>query len=67
MARALRKWLLRNPVSGLPADLFIQLDTQVSERVPGQQRMADGCLTVWNQIEPVLRSRGAKILRARNL
>ncbi|HEY3496018.1 MAG TPA: hypothetical protein VGK73_15075 [Polyangiaceae bacterium] len=67
MARALRKWLLRNPTGGLPADLFIQLDTQAADRVPGQQRMAVGCLSVWNQIEPELIRRGAKILRARNL
>jgi hypothetical protein len=64
MARALRKWLLRNP-TGLPADLFIQLDTQVAERVPGQEAMAVGCRTVWDQIEPELVRRGAKILRAR--
>ena len=67
MARALRKWLVRNPTSGLPADLFIQLDTQVAERAPGQVAMAKGCRTVWDQIEPVLVARGAKILRARNL
>jgi hypothetical protein len=64
MARALRKWLARNP-AGLPADLFIHLDTQVSERVPGQDRMASGCDTVWNQIEPELLRRGARIIRAR--
>lgn len=64
MARALRKWLARNQ-TGLPADLFIQLDTQVTERVKGQQAMADGCQTVWDQIEPELVRRGAKILRAR--
>lgn len=64
MARALRKWLIRNP-TGLPADLFIQLDTQVAERVTGQITMAAGCRTVWDQIEPELVRRGAKILRAR--
>jgi len=64
MARAVRKWLLRNP-TGLPADLFIQLDTKVAERVPGQERMAIGCRTVWDEIEPELVRRGAKILRAR--
>jgi hypothetical protein len=64
MARATRKWLARNP-TGLPADLFIQLDTQVAERVPGQSAMAVGCRTVWDQIEPELVRRGAKILRAR--
>ena len=66
-ARGLRKWLLRNPLGGLPADLFIQLDTQVDTRAPGQEAMAKGCRTVWDEIEPGLVRRGAKILRARNL
>jgi len=66
MARAVRKWLLRNP-KGLPADLFVQLDTQVAERTAGQQSMAVGCRTVWDGIEAELTRRGALILRARNL
>lgn len=63
MARALRKWLLANP-SGVPADLIIQLDTQVAERTPGQSAMAKGCATVWREIAPELRRRGANILEA---
>lgn len=66
-ARGIRKWLLRNPREGLPGDLFIHLDTQVETRAPGQWSMAKGCQTVWNEIEPELGRRGAKILRARNL
>lgn len=63
MARALRKWLLAHP-SGVPADLIIQLDTQVAERTPGQSAMAKGCRTVWREIAPELRRRGVKILEA---
>lgn len=64
MARALRKWLLVHPV-GVPADLIIQLNTQVAERTPGQSAMARGCFTVWNEIKPELLRRGAKILESR--
>jgi len=63
MARALRKWLARNP-TGLPADLFVQLDGHVLDPLPGQRSMGAGCVTVWNEIEPELMRRGAKILRA---
>jgi hypothetical protein len=61
MARALRKWLERNP-EGLPADIIIQLQEPVVERSRGQHVMALGCLTVWNQIKPELEARGARIL-----
>ena len=64
MARALRKWLARNPTGPAPADLVIQLGCQVAERIPGQQRMALGCLTVWEKIKPELLRRGTQILEA---
>jgi len=64
MARALRKWLIKNPV-GVPADLIIHLRHPVCDSVPGQEAMAAGCHTVWEQIEPELIRRGAKILQAR--
>ena len=64
MARALRKWLLTHP-TGTPADLIIQLNTQVAERTPGQSAMAVGCLTVWREILPELTKRGTKILESR--
>lgn len=66
MARALRKWLLTHP-TGVPADLIIQLNTQVAERVPGQSVMARGCFTVWREIQPELTRRGAKILESRTV
>lgn len=63
MARALRKWLVAHPV-GVPADLVVQLHAQVADRSPGQQRMALGCATVWREIVPELRRRGAKIIES---
>ncbi len=60
----MRKWLLIHP-TGVPADLIIQLNTQVAERTPGQHAMAAGCFTVWNEIKPELQRRGAKILESR--
>lgn len=65
MARALRKWLLTHP-TGTPADLIIQLNTQVAERTAGQSAMAAGSFTVWREIQPELTRRGAKILESRN-
>ena len=64
MARALRKWLLRNP-TGVPADLIVVLRHPVDQRIKGQETMAAGCETVWREIEPELRRRGATILQAR--
>lgn len=64
MARALRKWLTRNPL-GVPADLIVVLRMPVDDRIPEQDVMARGVDTVWQQIEPELIRRGAKILRAR--
>jgi hypothetical protein len=64
MARALRKWLTRNP-TGLPADLFIVLRHPVDDRVKGQEVMAAGCETVWREVAPELLRRGATILEAR--
>lgn len=64
MARALRKWLARNP-TGRPADLVINLTLPVADRVPGQETMAAGCETVMREILPELRRRGVTVLQAR--
>lgn len=64
MARALRKWLARNPV-GKPADMIVVLRMPVDERVTGQDVMAAGVETVWQQIEPELIRRGVTILASR--
>jgi hypothetical protein len=60
MPRALRKWLAAHP-TGTPADLIVWLGNPVVARVPGQESMAAGCLTVWKQIRPELFRRGVRI------
>jgi hypothetical protein len=60
MARALRKWLARNP--GKPADIVVNLTLPASDAVPGQESMAAGCETVWRQIMPELVRRGVRVL-----
>lgn len=61
MARAMRKWLARNP-EGSPADLVIHINEPVVERLRGQHLMALGCETVWREIKPELERRGTRIL-----
>lgn len=63
MPRAIRKWLLRNR-EGVPADLVVFLGFPVVARSRGQHVMAMGCETVWNEILPDLRRRGANIIEA---
>jgi hypothetical protein len=63
MARALRKWLARNP-KGVPADLVVNLGGFVVEPIPDQRRMALGCRTVWDAIKPELIRRGTQILES---
>jgi hypothetical protein len=64
ISRALRKWLARNP-TGKPADLIVHLTHPVADRVPGQDAMAAGENTVWEQIKPELMRRGVQILEQR--
>ena len=63
VGRAIRKWLAANP-HGLPADGFMYLSAARVSLTDGQGRMAKGCATVWDEIEPELKKRGA-IIRAR--
>lgn len=60
-ARALRKWLVAN--EGAPCDVVKLLFGPYETLTRGQETMAKGCLTVWNEIEPELRSRGVVIDR----
>lgn len=59
--RALRKWLANNP-TGKPCDQIYWLDKEKVPLTLGQQRMAAGCRTVWNEIKPELIKRGVEIL-----
>jgi hypothetical protein len=61
MPRALRKWLAANP-EGAPADIIIWLNAPVSERVRGQEAMAKGCATVFDEVHAALRERGTRVL-----
>lgn len=60
LGRAIRKHLAAH-AEGLPADHFVWLGTARMELSKGQRAMAAGCLTVWNEILPELRRRGAQI------
>lgn len=60
MARALRKWLQRNPDKPLDADVVWLTKPQTS-LLPGQINMAKGVMTVFNEIRGELEKRGARI------
>ncbi len=47
--RALRKWLERHP-EGKPADVVYWGEIAREPRTPGQEAMAKGCATVWNEV-----------------
>lgn len=59
--RAVRKWLAANP-EGKPADIAIWVNRPVSLRVRGQEAMAKGCETVWDELLPELVVRGVRVL-----
>jgi hypothetical protein len=59
--RALRKWLASRPY-GAPADYILWMNKPVSERVRGQESMAKGCATVWDEVEQAVRDRGTRVL-----
>lgn len=58
--RALRKWLAAHP-EGLPADRFVWLSVPREQQTKGQAACGKGCATVWTEILPELRRRGAQI------
>lgn len=58
--RALRKWLKYND-TGKPVDKVIYLNNPYPKLTKGQQTMAKGCRTVWNEIVPELLKRGVII------
>ena len=62
-ARALRKWLGAHP-TGSPCDAIVYLSVPKVDRTPGQNAMAKGCDTVWNEVRPSLVARGVKIVSA---
>jgi hypothetical protein len=60
-ARALRKWLARNP-TGKPCDTVYYLATPRVELSKGQLTMAKGVHTVWSEIVGELVARGVVIV-----
>ncbi len=60
-ARALRKWLARNP-EGHPDFTVVFLRDNIQVQSPGARAMAKGVETVWREIEPELRRRGVEII-----
>jgi hypothetical protein len=60
VGRALRKWFAAHP-EGAPADLIYWCLAPKVARSRGQITMAKGCLTVWGDIQPLLRARGVEI------
>ncbi len=60
-ARALRKWLARNP-TGKPADVVVHLREPVIETNSGQEAMASGSETVWNEVRSELVMRGVRVI-----
>ena len=63
-ARALRKFLQRNP-DRKPCDVVFRLTRPFVELTPGQESMRKGEETVWREIEPELRRRGVVIKEAK--
>lgn len=63
MARALRKWLARNP-TGAPADVVVHLSQPLRETTAKQEVMARGCATVWAEIKPELLLRGVQVIES---
>lgn len=61
-ARALRKWLRRNP-TGRPCDVAILLGVPYETLTVFQAAMAKGCVTVWRGIEAELAARGVRVQR----
>jgi len=62
--RALRKWLLANPDTALPATI-VKFDVPRVKLTARQEGMRKGTETIWSEIEPELVRRGATIIRAR--
>jgi dephospho-CoA kinase len=61
MPRALRKFLARVP-DRAPADLVIFINEAVDARIDGQETMAKGCRTVFDEILPALLATGAQVI-----
>ncbi len=62
-ARALRKWLRAHPTERLEVTVVL-LNKPFAQRAKGQDAMAKGVATVWNEIAPEVLQRGARVINA---
>ena len=60
-SRALRKALRAYP-HGRPASLVVRLERALVPRTREQERMAQGELTIWREVEPLLVANGVPIV-----
>lgn len=61
--RGLRQWLADNPGKALDATVILLAEPRLPLS-PRQSAMAKGVQTVWNEILPDLKSRGATVIEA---
>lgn len=61
-ARALRKWLDRNP-EGVPCNAVHLLTKPHQELTSGQEALSKGCATVWEGIADQVAARGVQIIQ----
>lgn len=62
-ARGLRSWLNDNPTTGLSATVIYLQEAKLPLSA-GQESMSTGVRTVWDEILPDLKSRGAVVIEA---
>ena len=62
-ARALRKWLTQHPGERFEVTVVL-LNRAMADRAKGQDAMAKGVATVWNEIAPEVLKRGARVINA---
>lgn len=58
--RALRKWFAQNSI-GIPADKVIWMDRPMHSRTVRQEALAKGCLSIWNEVKPMLLAAGVSV------
>lgn len=63
MARAIRKWLQRNPGDKPFPAAVVLLEAPIQVQSKGQEAMMKGCQTVWESIELELIKRQTKIIK----
>jgi len=60
--RSIRKWLAAHP-QGMPCDEIRLGERPWVARTSGQESMAKGVVTVWNEIAAAVEARGVRVVR----